>query len=108
MHPQQQQGMGPCKTGIMLGGMMGAGIGGSAGIILGGAGGFFSGYRGFALLKQSAKLVLSLYSQSLYFQSESLPGINEKRLSRVDALVILYLFETRFAGRTSIRRSVAR
>lgn len=55
MHPQQQQGMGPCKTGIMLGGMMGAGIGGSAGIILGGAGGFFSGYRGFALLKQSAK-----------------------------------------------------
>jgi len=60
MHPQQQQGMGPCKTGIMLGGMMGAGIGGSAGIILGGAGGFFSGYRGFALLKQSAKLVFSL------------------------------------------------
>ena len=60
MHPQQQQGMGPCKTGIMLGGMMGAGIGGSAGIILGGAGGFFSGYRGFALLKQSAKLVFLL------------------------------------------------
>ena len=61
MHPQQQQGgMGPCKTGIMLGGMMGAGIGGSAGIILGGAGGFFSGYRGFALLKQSAKLVFTL------------------------------------------------
>lgn len=57
MQPQQQQGMGPCKTGIMLGGMMGAGIGGSAGIILGGAGGFFSGYRGVALLKQSGKLV---------------------------------------------------
>ena len=73
MHPQQQQGMGPCKTGIMLGGMMGAGIGGSAGIILGGAGGFFSGYRGFALLKQSAKLVFSLVKSNTSQKDKQLP-----------------------------------
>ena len=84
--------MGPCKTGIMLGGMMGAGIGGSAGIILGGAGGFFSGYRGFALLKQSAKLV----------DTDKVPRvskfINQERLADKQFLIFLicvglYIFE---------------